>query len=74
MSNIEKKKSIIDDLLAIKNIENHTKHYKYILDIVKNNNVNITKNKRGYYFNLNNLSNESIEIIYDYLKKVIEKD
>lgn len=67
MSSVEKKKFIIDTLITIKSNQNSTEYYKYILELVKSKNVNITKNKRGYYFNLNNLDDTTIDIIYNYL-------
>lgn len=72
MSSIEKKKFIIDNLISIKGINNYLTHYKYILNLVKNNNINITKNKRGYYFNLNSLDDSVIEHIYEYIKNIEE--
>lgn len=72
MSSIEKKKFIIDNLITIKGINNYLEHYKYILNLVKSNNINITKNKRGYYFNLNSLDDTSIENLYEYIKNIIE--
>jgi hypothetical protein len=70
MDTENKKKYIIDNLLLIKGNENSKEHYKFVLNTVKENNVNITKNKRGYYFNLNNMSNESIDTIFNYMLKV----
>jgi len=72
MSNIEKKKFIIDNLSNIKSLDNYKEHYKYILDIVKESNVNITKNKRGYYFNLNSIDDESVDTIFSYVKSTTQ--
>ena len=69
MSSVEKKKFIIDTLVTIKSNENSTEYYRYILELVKSKNVNITKNKRGYYFNLNNLDDDTVEVIYNYLQE-----
>lgn len=71
MSIVEKKKFIIDALITLKSNKNSTEYYKFVLEIVKSKNINITKNKRGYYFNLNNLDDETIQTIYTYLDEAI---
>ena len=70
-SNLEKKRFIIDNLPNIKTLNNHERYYKYIMKIVNEENVSITKNKRGFFFNLNQIKDDSIDLMYEYIKEII---
>jgi hypothetical protein len=68
---LEKKRFIIDNLPNIKTLNNHERYYQKIMKMVDEENVSITKNKRGFFFNLNQIKDDSIDLMYEYVKEII---
>jgi hypothetical protein len=68
---LEKKRFIIDNLPNIKTLNNHERYYQKIMKMVDEENVSITKNKRGFFFNLNQIKDDSIDLMYEYIKEII---
>jgi len=48
-------------------------HYKQIFKIIKSSGVKITQNSNGVFFNMNELSNETLKQIDDYIETIINK-
>jgi hypothetical protein len=59
--------NILEKINLVFNLENKKEIYINILRIVKEGNVNITKNIRGYWFDVNQLSDECLEKLNLYL-------
>jgi hypothetical protein len=59
----------------VKNMEKLTSknQYKQIYKIIKLSGVKITVNNNGIFFNMNELSNETLKMIDDYINSVINK-
>ena len=68
---LEKKRFIIDNLPNIKTLNNHERYYQKIMKMVYEENLSITKNKRGFFFNLNQIKDDSIDLMYEYIKEII---
>lgn len=48
-------------------------HYKQIYKIIKNSGVKITTNSNGVFFNMNELKNETLKTIEDFIDSIINK-
>ena len=59
----------------VKKIEKITSklHYKQIFKIIKSSGVKITQNNNGVFFNMNELSNETLEKIENYIDNTQNK-
>jgi len=59
----------------VKKIEKITSkiHYKQIFKIIKLSGVKITQNSNGVFFNMNELSNETLKKIDDYIDNILNK-
>lgn len=51
----------------IQNIENESQHHLKILEILKVNNVNYSENSNGVFVNMNNLDDDIINKLKEYL-------
>jgi spermidine synthase len=60
----------------VKKIEKITtkNYYKQIFKIIKESGIKITQNNNGVFFNMNELSNETLKKIEDYLDSILEKN
>jgi hypothetical protein len=61
----------LEKINLVSNLENKKEVYTNILKIVKENKINLTKNIRGYWFDINELSEECLNILNKYLNEVI---
>lgn len=59
------KKRIVEALERIKYQDNHKDKYKKILDYVRSRDIDVTKNRRGYWFNLTSLSEKPTQELYN---------
>jgi len=59
----------------VKRIEKITSknHYKQIFKIIKLSGVKITQNSNGVFFNMNELSNDTLKNIDDYIETILNK-
>lgn len=64
--NYDEKKKIVYRIQNIKTKKNYFKLYSIII----NDNIKYTKNSNGIFFNINKLSNESLDIIVNFLDKM----
>jgi hypothetical protein len=48
-------------------------HYKQIYKIIKSSGVKITTNSNGVFFNMNELKNETLKAIEDFIDSIINK-
>jgi len=48
-------------------------HYKQIFKIIKASGIKITQNSNGVFFNMNELSNETLKKIDDYIDNILNK-
>jgi hypothetical protein len=48
-------------------------HYKHIYKIIKSSGVKITTNSNGVFFNMNELNNETLKKIEEFIDSVINK-
>lgn len=51
----------------IQNIKNESQHHLKILEILKSNNVNYSENSNGVFINMNNLNDNIINKLKEYL-------
>ncbi len=60
----------------VKKIEKVTTkaHYKQIFKIIKSSGSKITQNSNGVFFNMNELNNETLQKIEEYLDSVLTKN
>ena len=64
------KKKIVYKIQKIKNKKDYFKLYK----LVNNNNIQFTKNNNGIFFNINKLSNQTLQEIELFLDMINEKN
>lgn len=64
------KKKIVYKIQKIKNKKDYFKLYK----LVNNNNIQFTKNNNGIFFNINKLSNQTLQEIEFFLDMINEKN
>ena len=64
------KKKIVYKIQKIKNKKDYFKLYK----LVNNNNIQFTKNNNGIFFNINKLSNQTLQEIEFFLDIINEKN
>jgi hypothetical protein len=48
-------------------------HYKHIYKIIKSSGIKITTNSNGVFFNMNELSNETLQKIDEFVDSIINK-
>lgn len=60
----------------VKKIEKVTTkaHYKQIFKIIKNSGIKITQNSNGVFFNMNELNNETLQKIDQYIDSILAKN
>ena len=64
------KKKIVYKIQKIKNKKDYFKLYK----LINNNNIQFTKNNNGIFFNINKLSNQTLQEIEFFLDMINEKN
>jgi hypothetical protein len=70
----EMRVNTLEKINIVSNLINNKEVYIKILELVKESKINMTKNIRGYWFNINELSEDYVIKLNMYLDTVLKKD